>query len=458
MKRLISILLCLAVSAFGQANLQLNPTTGQVKPAPPGGNPFLFNPGISLYETSSVGPALTLDRNGPVKARLQLQKSADATESHWSAFGLAVNATYDTSTGWAEENTARSKIVLNLEHEFYDNSNFWNQSELNFAAANRRLLNMYVRTQSSVTTVSSGSGVGGVTVTTADDHNLTTADTVRLDVSGTSPALAGNFSVIATPTTKTFTITPASALTGVSTASQRGTCWAVSGSHTVSRGSIYLGAQLSIEIPNYDNTDTTDNRILKLQGEPQNGNAPARLAIVNANASSNTGTEIIMSGATSKWRMACGWDERTTGNSTLNTLIFDNGISGGYGVIFLPKSGSESTTYVGINKATPTIELDVVGGMAASGSLTLGTASTTNGTIVLKNSANAFTTTLQTGVTGASYTLTLPTTDGNASQFLQTDGSGVLTWASPAGSGTVTATGSTEHWSPTEPSRRPPGI
>ena len=36
----------------------------------------------------------------------------------------------------------------------------------------------------------------------------------------------------------------------------------------------------------------------------------------------------------------------------------------------------------------------------------------------------------------ANYTLTLPTTDGNANQFLQTDGSGVLTWATPStGSG-----------------------
>jgi len=34
---------------------------------------------------------------------------------------------------------------------------------------------------------------------------------------------------------------------------------------------------------------------------------------------------------------------------------------------------------------------------------------------------------------GASYTLTFPTTDGNADEFLQTNGSGVLTWASAGG-------------------------
>jgi len=37
---------------------------------------------------------------------------------------------------------------------------------------------------------------------------------------------------------------------------------------------------------------------------------------------------------------------------------------------------------------------------------------------------------------GASYTLTFPTTDGNSAQFLQTDGSGVLTWADAGGTNT----------------------
>lgn len=67
-----------------------------------------------------------------------------------------------------------------------------------------------------------------------------------------------------------------------------------------------------------------------------------------------------------------------------------------------------------------------------SGDLTsnlyLGVASITDGQLILRNATNAFTTTIKTGVTGASYTLTLPTTDGNASEILQTNGSGVLTW------------------------------
>ena len=33
----------------------------------------------------------------------------------------------------------------------------------------------------------------------------------------------------------------------------------------------------------------------------------------------------------------------------------------------------------------------------------------------------------------ASYTLTFPTTDGNADEFLKTDGSGALSWATAGG-------------------------
>lgn len=40
------------------------------------------------------------------------------------------------------------------------------------------------------------------------------------------------------------------------------------------------------------------------------------------------------------------------------------------------------------------------------------------------------------------YTLTLPTTDGNANEFLQTDGNGVLSWAAAAAGGVTSVTGS----------------
>lgn len=69
----------------------------------------------------------------------------------------------------------------------------------------------------------------------------------------------------------------------------------------------------------------------------------------------------------------------------------------------------------------------------AASSLTLGTASSAAGAIILKNATNANTTTIQSGVAGASITFTLPTDDGDNEDFLQTNGSGVLAWAAGGG-------------------------
>jgi len=50
---------------------------------------------------------------------------------------------------------------------------------------------------------------------------------------------------------------------------------------------------------------------------------------------------------------------------------------------------------------------------------------------------------------GASYTLTFPNNDGDADQFLQTNGSGVMSWAAPSGGG-VTYLGTMNTTSGTE--------
>ena len=47
------------------------------------------------------------------------------------------------------------------------------------------------------------------------------------------------------------------------------------------------------------------------------------------------------------------------------------------------------------------------------------------------------------GTIASSYTLTLPTTDGDASQVLTTDGSGVLSWTTPSGGVTTFSAGTT---------------
>lgn len=67
-----------------------------------------------------------------------------------------------------------------------------------------------------------------------------------------------------------------------------------------------------------------------------------------------------------------------------------------------------------------------------TGELRLGLASTVNASLILNNSTNANTLTINSGVTSASYALTLPTAQGGASTVLQNNGSGVLSWASPS--------------------------
>ena len=66
-----------------------------------------------------------------------------------------------------------------------------------------------------------------------------------------------------------------------------------------------------------------------------------------------------------------------------------------------------------------------------------GDGSSTDGKLTLNCSQNTHGVSIQSPAhsAGASYTLTLPTTNGNASEFLQTDGSGALTWAEAGGGG-----------------------
>ena len=75
--------------------------------------------------------------------------------------------------------------------------------------------------------------------------------------------------------------------------------------------------------------------------------------------------------------------------------------------------------------------------------------SAVNGSLRFANSTNTNTLTINTGATSASYTLTLPTSQGAANTFLKNDGSGNLTWvATPSvtsvyGSSTLTANSTT---------------
>lgn len=89
--------------------------------------------------------------------------------------------------------------------------------------------------------------------------------------------------------------------------------------------------------------------------------------------------------------------------------------------------GSAGSTNIGLIGATA-----VTGTISGTSSLTLGTASSVVGSIVLQNATNANTLTIQSGATSASYSLTLPTAQGGANTYLKNDGSGNLSWATVA--------------------------
>lgn len=70
---------------------------------------------------------------------------------------------------------------------------------------------------------------------------------------------------------------------------------------------------------------------------------------------------------------------------------------------------------------------------AVEGTLTLGLANTSDGTIILANSSNSYTLTLTiTDTTPASYTLRFPAAAPGATQILRSDASGNFTWVTMA--------------------------
>jgi hypothetical protein len=132
-----------------------------------------------------------------------------------------------------------------------------------------------------------------------------------------------------------------------------------------------------------------------------------------------------------------------TGTTWALTLPLNAGVSGR----FLQTNGSGVTTWAAATTGAAGNDTEVQynnsGAFAGDSGFTynsstnfisLGVASSASGGVIFKNATNANTITMNAGTTSASWVFTLPTTDGNSGEFLQTNGSGVTTWA------TVTAT------------------
>jgi hypothetical protein len=84
-------------------------------------------------------------------------------------------------------------------------------------------------------------------------------------------------------------------------------------------------------------------------------------------------------------------------------------------------------------------------GTSGTGAVTLGTQQTTQGSLILANTAvGAYATTLKSSNSAsAAYTITLPVSAGTSGQFLQTNGSGVTSWAAAGGGAQFSAQNTT---------------
>ncbi|MEK7594902.1 MAG: hypothetical protein AAB436_04675, partial [Patescibacteria group bacterium] len=94
-------------------------------------------------------------------------------------------------------------------------------------------------------------------------------------------------------------------------------------------------------------------------------------------------------------------------------------------------AGSIGDSTITESGSTVTASGNVV--IQGAGSLSLGTASTNTGSIAFYNSTNGNTVTLQAGVSGSNFSLTLPTSAGSNGDCLQTTGGGVLVFAACTG-------------------------
>lgn len=97
------------------------------------------------------------------------------------------------------------------------------------------------------------------------------------------------------------------------------------------------------------------------------------------------------------------------------------------------KVGTPVNNQLGVWTGDGTIEGDVNLTFASS-TLNIGVAGASTGLLTLSGVTSG-TITIQPASAAGTYTLTLPTTDGAPSEFLQTNGSGVLTWAAGGAGG-----------------------
>jgi hypothetical protein len=118
-------------------------------------------------------------------------------------------------------------------------------------------------------------------------------------------------------------------------------------------------------------------------------------------------------------------------------IVLGNKVTNVYGVYLADQNTGATLNYAIYTNAGLVRFGDAITGISTAvfegASVSIGKASTTTGTLVLydSNSANTITLTIP-DISAGSLTFTLPPTDGDNTNVLQTDGNGVLTWVAAA--------------------------
>lgn len=166
-------------------------------------------------------------------------------------------------------------------------------------------------------------------------------------------------------------------------------------------------------------------------------------SVANVNlASEVTGVLPIANGGTNS---STSLNNNRIMQSVSGAIVEASGITSGRVLISdangIPTHSSVTTTTLGYLDATSSIQTQIDGKVAKAGD-------TMTGNLIMDNekeirfreasgSGTNYAAIKAPATLAADYTLTLPVDDGSANQFLKTDGSGVLSWANPAGSGDV---------------------
>lgn len=157
--------------------------------------------------------------------------------------------------------------------------------------------------------------------------------------------------------------------------------------------------------------------------------AAAGTTIFGARSRGTSGTPTIVQSGDAIWNItAVGFDGTDYASSSQIQMEVD----GTPGANDMPGRIVFNTSPDGSQTLTERMRIASDGNVTINTKLTLGVASTTTGQQVFLNSTNANTLTINSGVTSASYALTLPTAQGGASTYLKNDGAGVLSWATVA--------------------------